>query len=119
MSHKPDDIRNGGHIKPPLHHEYEELKRKVGVQQAQAIIKFRQSHIDEVLRVAGLEGITEDCQARDVESLDVFFEAGMFEDAKRRLRDWKQDMPEVAADFFYLEGQEAIDVSFALLRVKM
>ncbi|KAK0189235.1 FAD dependent oxidoreductase [Armillaria mellea] len=44
--------RNGGHITPPLYHDYLDLKKKHGAEAAKQIIQFRLSHLDELIGVA-------------------------------------------------------------------
>ncbi|PBK89194.1 hypothetical protein ARMGADRAFT_1083740 [Armillaria gallica] len=40
--------RNGGHITPPLYHDYLDLKKKHGAEAAKQIIHLRLSHLDEL-----------------------------------------------------------------------
>lgn len=105
--------RNGGHIKPPLHHDYTVLKRKHGMQQAKAIIKFRLAHVGELLRVAAEEDILKESQCREVDSIDVYFDPVQFEEAKQQVQEWKADMPHEARDTITVEGIEARDVCMA------
>ncbi len=87
------------------------MKRRLGGEQAKTLIKFRQLHVDEIQSVAASEDILDQCQGRDVESLDVYFDEEMFEEAKEQLRIWKNDMPEESKEFFYLSGKDAIEVN--------
>lgn len=106
--------RNGGHIKPPLHHDYAQLKEKHGPEQAATIMRFRLSHLDELLDAAAEEDCIKFCQGREVESLDVFFDAMAYEKAKQQLQTWKTDMPVEAEDYVALDKDLAIDVRAAL-----
>ncbi|KAH8111433.1 FAD dependent oxidoreductase [Phellopilus nigrolimitatus] len=101
--------RNGGHIKPPLHHDYLDLKKKHGAEQAAKLIRFRLMHVRETLAAAAEEGISNKCQGREVDSLDVYFAPKTFEQAKAQLMEWKKDMPEETEDYNYVEGDEAIE----------
>ncbi|KAI5118523.1 hypothetical protein M0805_007691 [Coniferiporia weirii] len=101
--------RNGGHIKPPLHHDYLNLKKKLGADQAAKLIRFRMMHVREMLVAAAEEGILDKCQCREVDSLDVYFTPETFDEAKRQLQAWKKDMPEEAKDYTSVEGEEAIE----------
>ena len=103
--------RNGGHITPPLFHDYQELKKEHGEQNAQRIIRFRMAHLHELTRVAEQEGVLEHSQIRKVECLDVFYSKDNFEDQKEHLKVWKADMPEEARDTFVSEGTEMNEVS--------
>ncbi|TRM69265.1 FAD dependent oxidoreductase [Schizophyllum amplum] len=84
--------RNGGHITPPLYHDYALLKKEFGAQAAQHIIRFRLAHLSELLQVAEEEGLLEDSQCRQVETFDVFFEQSLFDSAKERLADYLDDL---------------------------
>lgn len=103
--------RNGGHVKPPLQHDYARLKKKLGAEQAAKVIRFRLKHIQEMLNVAKEDGITEECDIREVDSLDVYFATEMFEAAKRDLETWKTDMPEESKDYEWVQGRDAAKVS--------
>ena len=102
--------RNGGHIKPPLHHDYAVLKKKHGLEQAKRIIQFGLQHIDELIQVATLEDVVKHTQAREVESLDVYFTPDAFEQGKQNLRTWKADMPLEADDYLYMDKEDAMKV---------
>ncbi|KAJ6518843.1 FAD dependent oxidoreductase [Mycena sanguinolenta] len=86
--------RNGGHITPPLFHDYFKLKKEVGADMAQSIIRFRLSHLAELLRVAEEDDILTDSQCRKVETFDVFFEQGAFDTGVEKLNMYLDEMPE-------------------------
>ena len=108
--------RNGGHVKPPLQHDYARLKKKLGAEQAAKIIRLRLAHIVEMLAIAKEEGILESSQVRNVDSLDVYWSAEMFEVAKKDLETWKADMPVESRDYEWIEGKEASKVSRLQIR---
>ncbi|KAF8555922.1 DAO-domain-containing protein [Imleria badia] len=97
--------RNGGHINPPLYHDYEDLKRSLGKAAARQIIRFRLAHLDILLEIAEAEANDADC--REVQSVDVYFDDTTFVEAKRKLGIFKTDMPEEASPFRIWEGQDA------------
>ncbi|THH04443.1 hypothetical protein EW145_g5519 [Phellinidium pouzarii] len=101
--------RNGGHIKPPLHHDYLLLKKKLGAEQAAKLIRFRLMHVRETLKTATEEDILDKSQCREVDSLDVYFTPDTFKEAKEQLQAWKKDMPEEAKDYKSIESEEAIE----------
>ena len=103
--------RNGGHVKPPLQHDYTRLKKKLGAEQASKIIRLRLAHIVEMLATAKEEGILESSQVRKVDSLDVYWSAEMFEAAKKDLETWKADMPAESQAYEWIESKEASRVS--------
>ncbi|KAJ7224213.1 hypothetical protein GGX14DRAFT_424682 [Mycena pura] len=86
--------RNGGHITPDLYHDYGDLKEAYGTESAQAIIRFRLSHLDELIQVSKDEELLEDGQCRKVETFDVFFDQESFRTASRNLAIYLDEMPD-------------------------
>ncbi|KAH0838765.1 hypothetical protein J3R83DRAFT_7140 [Lanmaoa asiatica] len=97
--------RNGGHINPPLYHDYENLKRSLGKAAAQQVMRFRLAHLEVLPEVAEAEADDADC--REVHSVDVFFDTRVFAEAKRKLSVYKTDMPQEASTFHIWEGEDA------------
>ncbi|KAI5992876.1 FAD dependent oxidoreductase, partial [Pisolithus albus] len=95
--------RNGGHINPPLYHDYEELKNTLGLRAAQHIIRFRLAHLEIQQRVGETDAPDADC--RTVEAVDVYYDEETFEEAKRLLKVYKRDMP--------VEGQQQTSVKLS------
>ncbi|KAI0075921.1 FAD dependent oxidoreductase [Panus rudis PR-1116 ss-1] len=91
--------RNGGHINPPLYHDYKELKERHGEAIAKLMIKFRLAHYDEMLIIAKNEDILEHSQCRPTEQFDVHFTLNALEEAEGDLEVWKSDMPEEASSW--------------------
>jgi hypothetical protein len=102
--------RNGGHIAPPLYHDYLSLKRDHGQVVAQKVIKFRLAHLEELRRVAEEEGILPETQWREVETVDVFYNAELFQKAKVKVQRYKADLPFDAEHHRVYEAEEAIEV---------
>ena len=107
-------VRNGGHVNPPLYHDYEELKERWGEQEAKKMIKFRLSHLQEFIRIATEEDILKEGQCRQVEHVDVFLKEEPFVEAKAKLAKWRTAMPAEATGFGFLGRDEAIEVHFTL-----
>ncbi|EJD52483.1 nucleotide-binding domain-containing protein [Auricularia subglabra TFB-10046 SS5] len=99
--------RNGGHLKPYLYEEYSAIKRKYGESEAKKIIRFRQMHVAETIRIAAEEGVLEAAGAREVESLDVHFSAEVFEAHRKRFEEWQRDCPEESRGYKLHEADEA------------
>ena len=102
--------RNGGHVKPPLHHDYLLLKKRLGPEQAAKLIRLRLMHLREMLAVASEDDILSESQCREVDSLDVYFAQEDFDEAKKQLKAWKKDMPEESKDYIALDSRESIEV---------
>ncbi|KAI0063079.1 FAD dependent oxidoreductase [Artomyces pyxidatus] len=100
--------RNGGHINPPLFHDYTELKQEHGADIAQKIIRFRLAHLGELRSVAEEEGTSEHSQIRDVESFDVYYSPETYQSEKEALERWRADMPDEARDVHAIDGEEAV-----------
>ena len=90
------------------------LREKFGSEQAAKIIRFRQMHINEMLIAANEEGITDECQCREVDSLDVYYAPVDFLEAKQQLEAWKQAMPKESEYYDAIEGEVAVEVSFLM-----
>ncbi|KZT09018.1 FAD dependent oxidoreductase [Laetiporus sulphureus 93-53] len=101
--------RNGGHINPPLYHDYSQLKEKFGEDAAKQTIRFRLAHLKEMKRIADDEDILKESQFRDTEHLDVFTCPDTYAKAKENLAKWKTDMPEEAGSFGFCDKTEAIE----------
>lgn len=103
--------RNGGHITPPLYHDYSSLKKEFGATVAQRIIRFRLAHLQEFLRVAEEEGLLIDSQARRVQTFDVFFDRETFLQAKAKLEEYSRDMPNEGKVYSALDPVDGVDLA--------
>ncbi|VDC07026.1 unnamed protein product [Peniophora sp. CBMAI 1063] len=99
--------RNGGHVNPPLFHDYLALRKEFGREVAAQTVRWRLSHLVALQRAAEAEDATEHTQVRIVESLDVYYSLEALEKAKEGLAAWKEDMPEESRDVHCVEGEEA------------
>ncbi|TFK71733.1 DAO-domain-containing protein [Pluteus cervinus] len=100
--------RNGGHITPPLYHDYPKLVERYGSEMAAKVIRFRLSHLHELLGVAKEEGLLADSQAREVESFDVFGDQTVYDDLKKNLEIYQKGMPDESRDERVYEGAELL-----------
>ncbi|KAH9891207.1 FAD dependent oxidoreductase [Cubamyces lactineus] len=100
--------RNGGHVNPPLYHDYAELKEKYGAEVAKTMVAFRRAHLAEVRRIAIEEGILQESQVRETEHLDVFTCPKAFAESKAKLAEWRAAMPLESSSFVAYEREEAI-----------
>ncbi|KAF6765909.1 FAD dependent oxidoreductase-domain-containing protein [Ephemerocybe angulata] len=98
--------RNGGHITPVLYQDYVGLKEKHGKDMAVKIIRFRLSHLTQLLAVAKEENLLDDSQCRQVDSFDVFHDKNLFRQAKSWLREYQEDLPEESANYKVYESPE-------------
>ena len=102
--------RNGGHITPVLYQDYVVLKREHGKEMAQKIIRFRLSHLEQLLQVAEEEGLLSDSQCRRVEAFDVFHDKKLFGQAKFWLEEYRKDLPEESRNYKVYETPEELEV---------
>lgn len=103
--------RNGGHINPPLYHDYVELEKTYGEDAAKRMIKFRLAHRPEMQRVVEKEDIVKESQVRETEHIDVFRCRKTYAEAKENLRIWKAAMPEESSSFGFADAEDAITLS--------
>ncbi|OCH94234.1 FAD dependent oxidoreductase [Obba rivulosa] len=99
--------RNGGHINPPLYHDYRELVEAHGAARAATLVRFRLAHMAELARVARDEGLAEHAEIRQTEHLEVHMTEESWEEAKAGVKAWKEGMPQEAATCEVWEGAEA------------
>ncbi len=103
--------RNGGHITPPLYHDYFDLKKKHGAEAAKQIIQFRLSHLDELISVAEEEGLTEESQCRKVDTYDVYFDKDVFEGAREKLERYLEELPSEKDGWGTTEGPAGMQLA--------
>ncbi|KZT68823.1 FAD dependent oxidoreductase [Daedalea quercina L-15889] len=101
--------RNGGHINPPLYHDYAELEKTFGEDATKQMIRFRLAHRQEMQRIAEKEDIVKGSQVRETEHLDVFSCLKTYEEAKNNLRIWKSAMPDESHTFGFVDAAEAVE----------
>ncbi|TFK57733.1 FAD dependent oxidoreductase [Heliocybe sulcata] len=110
--------RNGGHINPPLWHDYADLKGVYGEKEAKTIIKFRLAHLREMMDVAVSENIVDHCQIREVETVDVYFDDARFGTAEEAFKVWQMDMSADTDTFYAADKESAIKVCYCILEGK-
>ncbi|KAK0440433.1 FAD dependent oxidoreductase [Desarmillaria tabescens] len=103
--------RNGGHITPPLYHDYLDLKSKYGAETAKQIIRFRLLHLDELIGVAEEEGLMEESQCRKVETYGVFFDKDVFEGAREKLDRYLEEIPTEKGGWGTMEGSAGMQLA--------
>ncbi|KAI0791675.1 FAD dependent oxidoreductase-domain-containing protein [Abortiporus biennis] len=101
--------RNGGHINPPLYQDYQGLVKKYGEKTAKTILRFRLSHLPELLNISKEEDLLKESQCREVEHFDVYFNRDGYNEAKTELSVWKAAMPEESSNFEAADGIEAVE----------
>jgi hypothetical protein len=107
-------FRNGGHINPLLYAEYPVIKREQGVDVAKQIIRFRLSHLPQILAAATEENLLEDSQCRKVEAFDVYHDSALYQTAKSKLATYRKEFPVESVDFKCYEGADHMTVSYSL-----
>lgn len=103
--------RNGGHIKAEAYHLYAQYKARFGAARAKKLCEFQLMHLPILLDIARLEGL-DDAEAREVETVDVFTDRGMWEKAQGTLQELRKDVPELAEDYSIHTAVEAQEVNF-------
>jgi hypothetical protein len=82
---------------------------------AKKIIRFRLSHLKELLAAAEEEDMVMQSQCRDGESFNVYYDEDKWLIAKKKLATWKRDMPGESRGFRVVEKKEVAEVSFLVL----
>jgi glycine/D-amino acid oxidase-like deaminating enzyme len=106
--------RNGGHCKGETWGDYAHLRKKYGEEAAQRIQKFRRTSLKDLLEI-DRDYCNGKGDARQVETLDGFYTAEGWEEAKEDLEIWREAMGETGEREKYTheiwEGEEAQQVS--------
>jgi len=86
------------------------LRENYGDADAQKMIKFRLAHLHELRRAAEEEGVLEQSQWRQVETVDAFYDPDQFAKAKSKVQAYQQALPSEASHHRVYESAEAIQV---------
>ncbi len=105
--------RNGGHIKCTPHESYCEYKERFGVERAKVLVKFQTFHLPIMVDLVKQEG-WDLAEAREVETLDVFYDEEVWEENKKMVEVFRREMPEAAKDTYIWDRNEAREVCYAV-----
>lgn len=97
--------RNGGHILETAD-EFAGFMEEFGLESAKKLLGFRLAHLGEMLGVANQWGLTDECQARRVQFLSVFFDEKPWIEALGRLSKFKRAMPGESAEWAAFERED-------------
>ena len=97
--------RNGGHILE-TGEALAPLADSIGIEAAKKILKFRLAHLNEMLNIADQWGLTDECQARRVQFLGVYFDEKPWKEALDRFWRFKEAMPVESATWLAFSGDE-------------
>ncbi|KAJ5743107.1 hypothetical protein N7533_010209 [Penicillium manginii] len=89
--------RNGGHIKCAAYLEYSSLKSRYGIDSAKKILQFQRRHMPLLLDMVQQMGL-DSAEAREVETVDVFTDAKVWNEAKKMVQQSREDVPDTAED---------------------
>lgn len=98
--------RNGGHINEVGYSDYMHLAGLYGRDAAAKITKFRIGHLDELMRVAGEEGLVEESQIRVVGSVSAFFHETALDVAQKGLVEMRKDLESIVQKWATIEKDD-------------
>ena len=101
--------RNGGHMKCTPYEAFSKCKERFGVERARFLVDFQRSHLPILVDLANQEE-WESAEAREVETLDVFYDEQAWIEAQRMVEELRQGMPQEARNTFVWDKQDAIKV---------
>lgn len=84
--------RNGGHVLE-TGEDFVDLEAEYGLEAARSIMRFRLSHLAEIMAVADLLGVTARCQAREVEFVLACFGDERWRETVERIGRLKEALP--------------------------
>ncbi|EAU36666.1 predicted protein [Aspergillus terreus NIH2624] len=101
--------RNGGHIKCSPYTEYAGLKARFGRERAKKLLHFQRRHLAILLELVQQEEDLKISEAREVQTVDIFTDQKMWNEAKKMVQELRQDVPEMAEDVVVHDGTEACE----------
>ncbi|KDQ54468.1 hypothetical protein JAAARDRAFT_196390 [Jaapia argillacea MUCL 33604] len=100
--------RNGGQIKESAYMDYSALlKQKKSPETAKTISRFRINHRKRLMKVAKEMKVREQCEVREVDTVDAFFSAGAWKEAQEQLRIFQKAFGDEAGHFEVLQKEAA------------
>lgn len=103
--------RNGGHIKCSPHQAFCESKKRFGSERARALVDFQVSHLPILVDLAKEEN-WDQAEARELETLDVFYDEEAWTEHQQMVEEFRQGMPEEAKDTFVWDRDAAREVKY-------
>lgn len=110
--------RNGGHILE-TGEDFIDLEADHGLEAAKAIMKFRLSHLAEIMSVANSLGIAKQCQAREVEFVLACFSDERWRDTVKRISRLKEALPEITGAWNLIEKSDIPKVRLLKRRLEL
>ena len=101
--------RNGGHMKCSPYEAYSECKERFGAERARVLVDFQTSHLPILVDLARQEK-WDVAEAREVETLDVFYDEAAWIEGQRMVEELQQGMPKEALDTVVWDKEAAIEV---------
>jgi hypothetical protein len=105
--------RNGGHIKCTPYESFSECKERFGAERARALVEFQMSHVPILVDLAREQG-WDSAEARELETLDVFYDEQVWIEGQRMVEELRQGMPEEGQATFVWDKYTAREVFFTL-----
>lgn len=90
--------RNGGHCKVVPHEELDKLTPRFGVKRAAKLVQFQMRHLEclrEVCELVDATSSREKTEFREVETVDLYVDEGVFDEARGKVERMKAVMPDV------------------------
>ncbi|RAK95078.1 NAD(P)/FAD-dependent oxidoreductase [Aspergillus ibericus CBS 121593] len=100
--------RNGGHIKCASYSDYALSKSRFGKECARKLLEFERKALPLLVGFAQENGFKV-AEAREVETLDVITDAGMWEKTKKMVQELKEDVPEAGEEIELFEADEGCE----------
>jgi hypothetical protein len=107
--------RNGGHIKCTSYESFSKYKERFGAERAKALVNFQTSHVPVLVDLARQEK-WDLAEAREVETLDVFFDEHVWIKSQSMVEELQEGMPKEAQGTFVWTKEAAREVLYASFR---
>lgn len=101
--------RNGGHMKCSPHESFSEYNERFGAERAKVLVNFQTSHVPILVDLAKQEK-WDVAEAREVETLDVYYDEERWNEDRNRVEELRHGMPEAANDTYVWSKETAREV---------
>ena len=102
--------RNGGHCKVVPHEELDKLTPRFGVKRAVELVRFQMRHLEYLREVCELVDATsgKKTEFREVETVDLYVDEGVFYEARRKVERMRAVMPDVKVKVWTAEEAKQV-----------
>ena len=103
--------RNGGHCKVVPHEELAKLTPRFGAKRAAELVRFQMRHLEslrEICELVDRENGKDKTEFREVETVDLYIDKGLFSEAKGKVEVMKKVMPDAVVKVWEADSAKKV-----------